>query len=144
MISSHPVTVSIPEHCKRFLQHCLSYCINFWQPFNLVVIPQRYPSQKTHAARETGRANPPQWFRDRLVSPSGVVNMAGSCQPASTKTGWSHMSRGEKNESENRELLYSTVSERKGQASGVGPLPAALPPLTLMQQRSGCLEFNHL
>lgn len=39
---------------------------------------------------------------------------------------------------------YSTVSELKGQASGLGPLPVAHGPLTLMRQRSDCLEFNHL
>lgn len=71
--------------------------------------------------------------------------MAGSCQPASTKTGRSHMSRGERNEGE--ALSYSTAPELKGQGSGVGPVGGAEwvahRSLTLPQQRSGCLEFNH-
>lgn len=73
--------------------------------------------------------------------------MAGGCQPASTKTGRSHMSRGERNERGSGAPSSSMAPELKGQRSGVGPVGGAEwvahRSLTLTQRRSGCLEFNH-
>lgn len=85
----------------------LDKCINFRQPYKLVVVQHPFQNGKIGNGEggrgERGWSNPPQRLWDRLASPSGVVNMAESCQPACTKTDWSHMSRRDKNERKSKD-----------------------------------------